>query len=265
LNKFTQEGLKKMYNSSMLKSATPQYIKGSKPSNAKENVYKAHTQENPVVDSSTKATMDNLYQKAKNEVLNHKMKAPIVTSNPSRSQPKNTNGSTSATKRDETPKDMSRKVNFNNFYGSSDAPVDRSSKALAHASQNNMSKKESMKNFQVSSPYKKSNDSPIYASYDFSSQSKMVKKPSFKLDLNKREQAYRDALSSTRNRKKRTSDKFSDVLNTESGVRNSYDMHQYSYIMNSSSQKNTSKKPIGFTPSSATKNLSFSKAFFSYK
>lgn len=262
LNKFTQENFKKMYNNGVLKSVTPQYVKSSKIANLKENVFKTYAQENPPA-SNAKTTMDSLYQKAKNEVLNHKLKVSGV--NLTRSQTKIANNSMSATKRDETPKDVTRKITFNNFYGNSDTALDKSaSKVLGHTSQNTLSKKESMKAFNVSSPYKKSSDSPIYASYDFS-QSKVAKKPNFKLDLNKRGQAYRDVLSSTRNRKKRTPEKFSDVLNTESGIRNSYDMQQYSYILNNSSQKNTSKKPIGFTPSSVAKNLSFTKAFFSFK
>lgn len=264
-SKTTQDHFKKMYNSSILKSITPQYNNSSQITNLKENVLKTYAQDNYQSTTSTKTTMDSLYQKARNEVLSHKVKSTAV--NPARYQVKNANNSMSATKRDETPKDVARKVNFNNFYGSPDMNLDKSSsRVLSHTSQNNLTKKESVKAFQVASPYKKTNESAqMYSSYDFSSQSKIAKRPDFKLDLNKRTQAYRDALSSTRNRKKRTPDRVSDVLNTESGIRNSYDMQQYNSVLNSSSQKNTSKKPIGFTPSSTAKNLSFTKTFFSYK
>jgi len=255
-------------------------------SNLKENIFRTYTQEN-YSGTSSKTTIEALYQKAKNEVMSHKLKVTTGSSNLVAYKAKNSNSSLSTTKREETPKDVqARKVNFNNFYGSPDVALEKSGRVLGHSSQNNLSKKESARAFPLGSTYKKPTETtaaaPVYVSYDFSSQSKIAKKPSFKLDFNKRTNQsryidfsltillnlqYRDTLSSARNRNKRTSDKFSDVLNTDTTLRNSYDMHQYSYILNNSSQKNTSKKNIGFAPSSntAAKNLSFTKAFFSYK
>ena len=189
--KLTQENFKKMYNSNVLNSVTPQYNNSGHIQNLKENVFRTVTQEN-YQNTSTKSTMDSLYQKARNDVLTHKMKPSAV--NPSKIPGKIGTNSVSATKRDETPKDMVRKVNFNNFYGSPDVNLEKSSsRVLSHASQNNLTKKESMKAFQVASPYKKGNDS--YSSHDFSSQSKIAKKPDFKIDLNKRSQAYRYIIS----------------------------------------------------------------------
>jgi len=260
MSKGFQESFKKLYNSNVLnKSITPSYSKNGQFTNLRDSVLK--TQEN-YSSANTKNTMDALYQKAKNEILN---KTKVTASNPNRYYVKNSTSSMSSTKRDETPKDMARKVNFNNFYGAPDTAMEKSLKAGINSSQNNMTKKDSIRAFQIVSPMKKPTDGPIVASYDFSSQSKIVKKPSFKLEFQQREQAYRDALSSNRNRKKRTSDKFSEILNTDSGIRNSYEMHQYSSALNTSSQKNTSKKQIGFTPNATTKNLSFSKVLLSYK
>jgi len=266
------ESFTKLYSSNILKSGTPQYMKNhQQASNLKENIFRTYTQEN-YSGTSSKTTIEALYQKAKNEVLSHKLKVTTGTSNLVSYKAKNSNSSLSTTKREETPKDVhARKVNFNNFYGSPDVALEKSGRVLGHSSQNNLSKKESARAFPLGSTYKKPNETtaaaPVYVSYDFSSQPKIAKKPSFKLDFNKRTNQSRDTLSSARNRNKRTSDKFSDVLNTDTTLRNSYDMHQYSYILNNSSQKNTSKKNIGFAPSSntAAKNLSFTKAFFSYK
>jgi len=262
----------KLYSSNILKSNTPQYMKNQQQaSNLKENIFRTYTQENHS-GTSSKTTIEALYQKAKNEVLSHKLKVTTTGgSNLVAYKAKNSNSSLSTTKREETPKDVAaRKVNFNNFYGSPDVALEKSGRVLGHSSQNNLSKKESARAFPLNSTYKKPTTeaaAPVYVSYDFSSQPKIAKKPSFKLDFNKRTNQSRDTLSSARNRNKRTSDKFSDVLNTDTTLRNSYDMHQYSYILNNSSQKNTSKKNIGFAPSSntAAKNLSFTKAFFSYK
>jgi len=194
LNKFTQDSFSKLYNSNILKSTTPQYVKNNIISNnLKENIFRTYTQESyPASNSNnTKATIENLYQKAKYEVLNHKLRVTTST-NPARYQMKNnSNSSLSTTKREETPKDVVRKVNFNNFYGSPDVAMDKSSKILGHSSQNNLAKKDSVRAFQMGVTYKKSSDTPIYASYDFSSQPKIAKKPNFKLDLNKRGQASR--------------------------------------------------------------------------
>jgi len=190
LNRFAQDSFSKLYSSNILKSTTPQYVKNNIISNnLKENIFRTYTQENYPT-SSSKTTIENLYQKAKYEVLNHKLRVTTST-NPARYQVKNSNSSLSTTKREETPKDVARKVNFNNFYGSPDVALDKSSKILGHSSQNNLAKKDSVRAFQMGVTYKKSSDTPIYASYDFSSQPKIAKKPNFKLDLNKRGQASR--------------------------------------------------------------------------
>ena len=188
LSKVPQESFKKLFNSNILKSITPQYNKSQLMGNHKENTFKTYTQENHPA-SNAKTPLTTLYQKAKNEILSHKLK--VSTTNPARYHVKNTtNTSISATKRGETPTDL-RKINFNNFYGSPDIVLDKSSTALGHSSQNNLAKKESVRGFQVASPYRRPNDASAYASYDHSSQSKITKKPSFKLDIQKKTQAYR--------------------------------------------------------------------------
>lgn len=181
----TQEGFKKLYSSNLMRSITPQYNKSN--SNIKESAFRTNTQENHS-GISTKAIMDTLYQKAKNDVLNHKLKVPGPSAN-YYAVKNNTNISNSSTKREESTHDAARKTNFNTFYGSPDVAMNKSSKSIGLSSQNNIAKKESVRAFQIS---KKPNEGPIYASYDFSSKPKIAKQPSFnKVEGNKRGQTNR--------------------------------------------------------------------------
>lgn len=200
-NKIPQESFKKMYNSTVLKSITPQYTNNTQIVNLKETAFKIYSQDSYQsantnttgnTTANTKSTIDNLYQKAKTEVLNRGVggvKSSAI--NPARYQIKNANNSMSVTKREETPKDVVRKVNFNNFYGSPEVNLDKSSRVISHNSQSNLPKKESIKVFQIASPYKKVNESQIQSSYEYASQSKIIKRPNYMFDMNKREQAYR--------------------------------------------------------------------------
>lgn len=91
-----------------------------------------------------------------------------------------------STKREETPKDGSKKINFNTFYGSPD--IEKTS--VLSISHQNLSKKNSVKtmnNF-ISPSKKQLSEKNIYMSYDHSNSSKVAaaKKPFFKLDLSKR-------------------------------------------------------------------------------
>jgi phage terminase large subunit-like protein len=120
-----------------------------------------------------------------------------------------------STKREETPKDHTRKIAFNNFFGSPEP--EKASMLATMTSLSNLSKKNSTKAIQIMSPSKKvapnasgfintstsqtntgnvstnmnaeklhkESEKQIYMSYDFA-HSKVVKKPAFKLDLSKR-------------------------------------------------------------------------------
>lgn len=195
ISKGFQESFKKLYNSNVLnKSITPSYSKNGQFTNLRDSVLRANTENYSRANTenyssaNTKATMDNLYQKAKNEILN---KTKVTAANPNRYYVKNSTNSISSTKRDDTPKDMARKINFNNFYGSPDIALDKSGQVKTNSSSNNIAKKDSIRAFQIVSPLRKPTDGPVVASYDFSSQSKIAKKPSFKLEIKQREQAYR--------------------------------------------------------------------------
>jgi len=88
LTKLTQESMKKIYSNNILKSSTPQHANLKSSHNFKENIFKTYTQENyPTKQSANNASsngstnktpLTSLYQKAQNEVINHKNKAPSV-------------------------------------------------------------------------------------------------------------------------------------------------------------------------------------------
>jgi len=73
----------------------------------------------------------------------------------------------------------------------------------------------------------------------------------------------RDILSSARSRNNKIlsgAGGASEMNNTESLMRTSYDVQQYNSILNSSTHRTSSKKGTILTPSSGTmKNLSFTK------
>lgn len=98
-----------------------------------------------------------------------------------------------STKREETPKDGNKKINFAQFYGS----PEMGDKSALSLSQNNLSKKNSVKTMtNLISPTKKNqtneSNKNIYMSYDLNNlANKSAKKPFFKLDLSKRSQGQR--------------------------------------------------------------------------
>ena len=149
---------------------------------------KTHSQESCPL-SNDKAVLSALYLKAKNEVLNNKLKVSAVS--PARYHARNGVTSISAIKKEETPKSNIRKLNLNNRCRSPGSVLDKSSPTLEFPVQNILVKKESVQHFQKASSYIKTSEVTNYASNDSSAQLKIIKKPNFKLDLQKGTQAYR--------------------------------------------------------------------------
>jgi len=172
----------------MIKSVTPSYVNNKSSGNFKENIFRTYTQENYPTTKSSQTPLNNLYQKAQNEVINKTLRVSATIKSTKQLSNSNLN-SILSTKREETPKEVHRKINFSNFYGSPDQDKLFTTLNASNTANSNLSKKNSTKAMQVISPTKKetSTDKHIYMSYDFA-HSKVVKKPAFKLDLTKRSQ-----------------------------------------------------------------------------
>jgi len=243
--KLSQDTFKKLYNNSILKSITPKYLGNSKVNllGSKEGFFKTYNHDSYPVqspgNSSSKVLSTNLYQKAKNDVINNKLK--LTTTKPVKHLTAfHTNVQT--TKREDTPsKDELRKIVLSNLYSPTDSTIDRSLYGNISSTHAKLSKKSSVKALHIISPTKRIiNDKPMQVHN--TSQEKFFKKPLFKLDLSKRTPSNRDALTSSRNRNK-TADKITDLLTTDSLIRVSYDQQHYS-LLNNSTQRNASKKKI---------------------
>jgi len=175
------ESLKRIYNNSLIKSATPQYVNGRNLMNLKDNLFK--TNAGDLSSDKGKIPSTTLYQKAQNDVLANKFR---ITARPVK-QLSNTNiNSMVIPKREGTPKD-SRNKNFANFYGSPDVG-DRLSTLPAQL--NTTTGKNSFKTINIVSPNKHPGEKHIYMSYDFN-HSQVLKKQPFKLDLSKRSAGHR--------------------------------------------------------------------------
>ena len=220
-----QESVKNInqVHNNILKSITPHYNVGKSNGQAitRDGLFKSYNNEqmraqtalgNDILQNSNKTPVSNLYQRAQNDVMGHKFRVssggkltsagskPMSSggmkshtaknSNDARSANSQLNASISPLKRDETPKDMSKKLAFANFYGSPDQPVERYSTINMSNTQNKLQKKNSIKALHVISPLKKSDDKNFHMSYDFS-QPKFFKKPAFRLDLSKRTGGHR--------------------------------------------------------------------------
>ena len=144
--------------------------------------------------SHHKAQSNNLYQKAKNEVLNGKLR---LTSSKSGKQFPNSALQTNVqtTKRDESPSNEElQKIILSNLYSpsqeSSNMNGDKAFFSSISANTNKLYKKNSMKAMNIISPSKKViNEKNLIVQPQTShstSQEKFFKKPLFKLDLSKR-------------------------------------------------------------------------------
>lgn len=186
---------------------------------------------------------NTLYQKAQNEILNAKKKPS--TEKVRKQESVVTLNLLSPTEREETPKSRVKKTNFVNFY------VSPSALTTIHSSQSKLSKKNSLKTTLVVSPAEKKKEKPVQVAHDLSKDGATRKTP-FKLNLNKRSQESRDVLTSSRSRSKLTTDKISDMLNSETILRMSYDTPHYGMFSTSSTTKSGTKKTLGLLGSNSS-------------
>ena len=193
------EALNRVYNNNLLKSITPKYLnsKGGTINSTKESLttskngfFKSYnndsypTQNGP---SHHKVKSSNLYQKAKNEVLNGKLELSTGKKFPNSAFHTNVQ----PTKRDESPsKEELQKIVLSNLYSPShENNMGGGDKAFFNES-TKLSKKNSVKALYIVSPSKRVGNEKNLIIQPLTSQNisqeKFFKKPLFKLDLSKR-------------------------------------------------------------------------------
>ena len=200
--KLNHEVLNRIYNNNLLKSTTPKYLnsKGGTINSTKESLmtskngfFKSYNNDSyptPNGPSHHKVKSNNLYQKAKNEVLNGKLE--LSSTKPGKKFPNSAfHTNVQPTKRDESPsKEELQKFVLSNLYSPShENKMSGGDKSFFNAS-TKLSKKNSVKALYIVSPPKRvGNEKNLIIQPSTSqniSQEKFFKKPLFKLDLSKR-------------------------------------------------------------------------------
>lgn len=231
--KQNQEALKKIYNSNILKSITPQYQTSKQESRqlfSREGMFKTYDgslgRTQAAFASNTSATpsgvgngkspyaaLSSLYQKAQKDVITHKFSrisdeqhhGPILgqpqhkkahSHHGNNHSHSNTSSSMLPTsKRDETPKGVSRRMNTEGSelsgYFSPEQILEKYSTINRPSSRSKQAQKDMMKALHIRTPGASANEKIFYMSYDLSHPAQTMKKSNTKRESEYRNQPHR--------------------------------------------------------------------------